>query len=64
MVQSFGQVPLMGILPSQPALLFHLIGEAVKASPFEGGKRAICRKGEVVSGLMLRSHRVFFCGLS
>jgi hypothetical protein len=26
----------MGILPSQTALLFHLIGEAVKAWPFEG----------------------------
>jgi hypothetical protein len=36
MVQSFGQVPLMGILPSQPALLFRLIGEAVKAGPLRG----------------------------
>jgi hypothetical protein len=49
MVQSFGQVPPWGILPSQPALLFRLIGEAVKAGswgkrfPDEGGKRAICR---------------------
>jgi hypothetical protein len=30
MVQSFGQVPPMGILPSQTALLFHLIGEGRK----------------------------------
>jgi hypothetical protein len=26
----------MGILPSQTALLFHLIGEAVKADPLRG----------------------------
>jgi hypothetical protein len=36
MVQSFGQVTPWGILPSQPALLFWLIGEVVKAGPFEG----------------------------